>query len=82
MGVGGETLCCEWERALSVQMDAGRIPRKRKVRCSKMYATVHRCHCRLSQVSLLTNAESLLARALDKICLALALSEHRGPQNE
>ena len=29
MGVGGEELCCEGERALSVQMDAGKIPRER-----------------------------------------------------
>ena len=68
MGVGGETLCCERERALSVQNDAGKIPEERteerKVQCSKICVRVLRCHCKLSEVSLVANAELLPANGI------------------
>ena len=64
MGVHVETLCCGYGRALSVQTKAGKCTTERKVRCSKICVTALRCHCRLSGVSLLANANSLQARAL------------------
>ena len=70
MGVVGKTLCCECERALSVQMNASNFFMERQARCSEMYVAVLRCHCRLSELSLLPNVESLPARALER-CLTL-----------
>lgn len=60
---------------MSVQMEAGKCPRERKVRCS---AKVLKCHCRLSGVSLLANAALSPARALSN-CLKHALLDFRGP---